>query len=436
MKSIEIIDFRCFKSLNLELKSGINLLVGDNASGKTSILRACQYALASFFSGFSDANTTLIGPCLQDFRCEYTPENYLIPKKPIQINFSFFDSDFEFQGNHYGQVFCVSKKSEKNSKQATKGFSLYKKYSHELFANYWDSEMHQRRYALPLFVSFTTEDIHSKRKVSSEKFHDNTPAHSLGYYECFNCNGFFRYWKKRLLILKETDQPSVELNVWKTAIIDALGENGCRIVKDITIRINAKKILLTLLDGRIVDVETLSDGHKRLLSIVTEIALRSAILNGDIYGDDSARKTHGTVLIDEIDMHLHPSLQARVLTSLSNAFPLIQIIATTHAPIIMSGVKNSDKNAVYKISYSQNDKSYSVSAPQTYGRDATQIIEDILEQPSRDLEIAQSLQTLFQKIDNEQIDEAEDFIQNHPELDSLPDIQRAKTMIEFYKMGE
>lgn len=68
MKNIELYNFRCFRHLAIEFSKGINLLIGDNASGKTSLLWACKYAINSFFSGFSDVYTRWSSPVRDDFR--------------------------------------------------------------------------------------------------------------------------------------------------------------------------------------------------------------------------------------------------------------------------------------------------------------------------------------------------------------------------------
>lgn len=62
MKSIVLSQFRCFENFEIEFKRGLNVLVGDNANGKTSVLRACKFALSTFFVGFSDENTRLQTP--------------------------------------------------------------------------------------------------------------------------------------------------------------------------------------------------------------------------------------------------------------------------------------------------------------------------------------------------------------------------------------
>ena len=88
IKSIHFIDFRCFQNFSMELKPGINLLIGDNASGKTSVLKGCKYILSSFFAGFSDENTRWICPEMSDFH-EQIVDGNVLSENPLQISFSF-----------------------------------------------------------------------------------------------------------------------------------------------------------------------------------------------------------------------------------------------------------------------------------------------------------------------------------------------------------
>lgn len=68
MHTLHLREFRGFDNFEIEFKPGVNLLVGDNASGKTTVLKATKYALSSFFSGFSDDNTSWQAPGNEDFR--------------------------------------------------------------------------------------------------------------------------------------------------------------------------------------------------------------------------------------------------------------------------------------------------------------------------------------------------------------------------------
>ena len=85
-------------------------------------------------------------------------------------------------------------------------------------------------------------------------------------------------------------------------------------------------------------IRLLSSGFRNLLGMVFDIAYRMAVLNPDLL-EDITEKTPGIVLIDEIDLHLHPNWQWRVIDALKNTFPKVQFIATTHSPIIIASCK-------------------------------------------------------------------------------------------------
>ena len=85
-------------------------------------------------------------------------------------------------------------------------------------------------------------------------------------------------------------------------------------------------------------IRLLSSGFRNLLGMVFDIAYRMAVLNPDLL-EDITSITPGVVLIDEIDMHLHPNWQWKVVDALKNTFPNVQFIVTTHSPIIVASCK-------------------------------------------------------------------------------------------------
>lgn len=80
-----------------------------------------------------------------------------------------------------------------------------------------------------------------------------------------------------------------------------------------------------------------SDGIVTYTEMVAEIACRCLILNG-YKGRDAVTETSGVVMIDELDLHLHPSWQKHVVADLKAAFPNIQFVATTHSPMIVQSL--------------------------------------------------------------------------------------------------
>ena len=430
MKRIRVENFRCYEDLTVNFKSGVNLLIGDNASGKTTVLQACRYVLSAFFSGYSDENTRLESPMDDDFSVRIA-DGVILPERPVRI--SFLPDAMQYAavpaGNALvrpgmgGREYVVQKNSKKNSRSLLRGLEGFRNYA-RLLVDAVDKP-------LPLFASFSTEDIHSTRRLDAARFKTYLQKASFGYYECLNGDGFFPYWLKRLLVLQEGQKNLHEIATVRTAVSEALGTEGCGIIQDMNIRPNQGKVYYIFSDGREVDAEHLSDGYRRLVNIVTDVAFRCALLNGRLYGADAAGNTYGTVLIDEIDMHLHPTLQACVLKGLRRAFPKLQFIVTSHAPMVMTSVKNDDHNVVYRLSYERGQ--YSVQESDTYGMDASTITDAVLKQTPRDREVDEQLKKLFGYIDSGSDEEAQALLKEMRNRfgDRLPELAEAEAMLNF-----
>lgn len=289
--------------MSIEFKPGINLLIGDNASGKTSVLAACKYVLSSFFSGFSTENTKWISPMSDDFM-QIESNGIISDEQPLKIHFDI-DQDIipnlheENSINNFNLNLeqTIQKNSWKNSRALVTGIRDYKYYCSVLRKSFFSYDMATKteipRMPLPLFASFSTEDIHAARKINSSPFLKYAQKRSFGYYECLEGNGLFRFWQKRLRVLAEGRVLSDEISIVRNAIIDALGPNGCNIICDMDIRPTQGCIYYKYIDGREVESNLLSDGYKRLVNIVTDIAERCAILNRPFWGPDAAKKQKG-----------------------------------------------------------------------------------------------------------------------------------------------
>lgn len=123
-----------------------------------------------------------------------------------------------------------------------------------------------------------------------------------------------------------------------------------------------------------------------------DIVFRCAIQNKAKYSEQACQYTHGTVIIDEIDKHLHPELQARILKSLHNTFPKIQFIVSTHAPLVMSSVETKEDNVVYRLEYKGGE--YSHTELVTYGLDASTIMEVYMGQVPRDFAFGKEIKAI------------------------------------------
>lgn len=418
------------------------MLIGDNSVGKTSLLHACNLVMSAFFSGYSDENTVWISADENDFR------NTGITEQPVEILFHPGEWDFNTISTPIGESYSlvrdvdlkIEKKSKKNSRNLLSGLIPLRNYARNL--KLWshivlkDKGIKQIN-PLPVYACFTTEDIHSTVKLEKNKFKTYVQKPSFGYYGCSDCRGLLECWIKRLLVLKEAQRGEEEINSVRNAIIDALGPIGCNIINDMDIRHNEGKVYFKFVDGRESESALLSDGYRRLVNIVMDIAFRCALLNKSMFGAQCYKNTHGTVIIDEIDEHLHPALQVRVLKALQDTFPKIQFIISTHAPLVMSSVEprkdenGNDINVVYKLEYI--DGEYTHKELNIYGMDASTIIETYMGQPSRDLKVNNDIKSILELIDKGDIQTArkslEELEQNIANGD--PELTRMEALISF-----
>ncbi len=124
----------------------------------------------------------------------------------------------------------------------------------------------------------------------------------------------------------------------------------------------------------------MSDGYRGTLGLFAGIAYRMAMLNPAL--GDRVLKTPGVVMIDGIDLHLHPLWQARILEDLVRIFPNVPLIVTTHSPVVVASVP---RDSICIL----DGETTSVPAKETHGRDAGDILNTVLDASSRPEEAAQ-----------------------------------------------
>ncbi|MDO9017169.1 MAG: AAA family ATPase [Deltaproteobacteria bacterium] len=175
-------------------------------------------------------------------------------------------------------------------------------------------------------------------------------------------------------------------------------------------------------DGAALFLDQLSDGERNLLALTADVARRLAIANPDLA---DALSAEAVVLIDEIELHLHPSWQRRVLGGLTRTFPRCQFIVTTHSPQVLSEVPN---DAVVVV---KDFACYRPVAP-TEGRDSNAILWEVLGVPAHPADVVAELDAIVALLDDGTIDAA------RARLDALaakvtdrdPEVQRLRKVLD------
>lgn len=172
-----------------------------------------------------------------------------------------------------------------------------------------------------------------------------------------------------------------------------------------------------------LEVRQLSEGERGVLALVLDLTRRLAQANPEL--DDPAAEAGAVVLIDEIDLHLHPKWQRQIARNLAETFPLCQFIATTHSPQVIGEVEHD------RIQIIADGQVFSPS--HSFGVDSSRVLEEIMDAPPRTQQVQDLLSRLSREIGTHRYGDA------HASLDVLiehlgendPEVTRARTLLEF-----
>ena len=178
-------------------------------------------------------------------------------------------------------------------------------------------------------------------------------------------------------------------------------------------------------DGHEAPWSELSDGYHVFIALVADIARRAVMLN-ELDGVEAPARVEGVVLIDELDLHLHPRWQRVALPRLREAFPRLQLIVSTHSPQVLSSVENRQVRRLVNWRL-QEDHVF------VEGRDTNAILREYMHTEDRDREGTRELKALHDHIDQGRREEAEEMyrklLARWGDLD--PDLIEAKVLLDL-----
>lgn len=218
------------------------------------------------------------------------------------------------------------------------------------------------------------------------------------------------------------------LNAVKEAIYKMLPElSDLRISRRPRLQMCANK------NGQTLNIEQLSDGEKCILAMLGDLARRLALANPH---SKEPLQGGGIVLIDEIELHMHPSWQRKILPLLHETFPKIQFIVTTHSPQVLGEIP-ADFN-LFLLTREESDPTKIKIDPKQPGYyDSNLILEDMMDTPSVDMHVTELEGKIFAAIEEKNYDKASSLVK---ELYALtngkdPAITRAMILIRRAKAG-
>ena len=439
LKEITIEHFRCFDSYNVEFAPQATVLFGKNGAGKSSLIAAIHKALSFIFDKnpqIKDDFTLSAGN--SQLRVEGFSRSTDMMINPGTGN-AFPFIGIHAEGDYLGQTLLWSIEAPTSTYRLAK--SKYKE-AFSLFINMTKESWH-----LPLLAYYSDgyPHIEAKRKIDKSIL----KLRNFGYYQWNLESACSKIWIERLertikswerltRVIQKNKETGDTHNAFYEAsivelrdasheihsIVDCLksfteGDNIIDIT-DISLGTYDEKLSISTRQGRTYHFRTLPAGYRRLLYIVLDIAYRGFVLNKDT-------QSSGIVIIDEIDLHLHPELEKNVLNRFLKTFPNIQFIVSTHSPLVLTNLDTENGNR--RILRMTIGESSPTDIGNIYGLDYNSGIEDIMGVGARNEEIESLLDTLafLQKNDmKEQADNIFKFI-----LEKLGgDENRVKTILE------
>lgn len=429
---LELSNFKKYESLDIPFNPCINLLVGLNGSGKTTLLEALCVALGGFFSnrefkmqryikleeirmtGF-DAET---GKIRREPKASVTAcwnQHNILWKRTINRDTKRNENKDLFWAGNYGDIFLEG--FEKNNGDRT--------------------------LVAPLIAYYSIYRLSKDNNQSKNLKYDSAMGRQNGYLRCLDEKGIkqtLSEWlgnaasrratfKLKEIEKKELDLENVEAAIKKTMI------RFLKLPNDVSLKIfpepDEDNELYIGYDEHIMPLSYYADGFRNILFLVMDLVWRASKLNPWLDMEGLKEHTHGVVLIDEIDLHLHPRWQADVLPLLKDLFPNVQFFITTHSPTVVGNFKPRENLDGLFILDDNKVRSYN---EKYFGKETNEALRDVLGASDRNIEIQRKLDKFL----NLASDNASDYQDLLEELKDIlgeydADIQKVMAIIDRNK---
>lgn len=390
---LKVQNFRCFEQAEFNFSPRFNLLVGVNGAGKTSLLRAVVAGLATAING--------LGKSTDWPHAEERNARLVLTETHGRVRYErCYPVRLDVTGEIAGSARSWWLAQEGPGNQPT--------WEHTVFfalSTAAAGVVQGTSEALPVVAFYSSERQWKMQGVSPEQAVRKQESRMDGYASwhdaALDTKGFENWVVAKSLerlelasVSSANDDAGVpdELALVNQAVANALpGAKGVRF------DIKQRRMVLDWTDKASVPFDALSDGQRALAALVADIARRMCLLNPQL-GNDVLPRTPGIVVIDELDMHLHPAWQRKVVPMLKNVFPKVQFFAASHSPQIIGELQPAEIILL---------RLEGTSHPQvSYGLDSSQVLEEIMGATARTPGVEDALTKLFATLERNELDSA------------------------------
>ena len=344
INKLRLLNFRCFKNYEIDFSDQFTLLIGDNGSGKTAVLDALKLAINPYILGL---------------------KHFLHVEYGLKADCgAISDDDKRYEFSTLGQTLIKQAKSP--TSVYLKGILNNRKIDWALTSDSdsissllepissFASELNvsDPKTVFPVICNYGTARLSAD---TLENIDTSGPdSRLIGYRYCLdplvNLKQLFRWFKTQELAALQKNETRHVLEAVRKAIVEMI-PGAKRAWWDV----DWDEILIeTEIQGKTqtIPFHLLSDGYRNMIGMVADIAYRMATLNPQLEAD-VIKQTEGIVLIDEIDLHLHPKWQREVVGRLLNTFPKVQFVASSHSPFIIQSLYGREDCLLWDLEKAQ-----------------------------------------------------------------------------------
>ena len=313
------------RELNIDPDKNVLILLGDNGFGKTTILDAIATTMAPYSAQF---------PGIADYQLsdlDVHINRHGRRSRYLTINAEFSDNGVTMTSVRYRKG---TQNPPKTNYEQLKQAAIAKKEA--ILAGEADVQ-------LPIFAYYGTGrgqfQVPERRRGFQQAF-ERWDCYKSAINPETDFKRFFGWFD-----LMEDQERRDREKLWdlgyKSPVLEAVRKALDEIVegyKNPRIETRPLRFIMDRIDEdgskHELRIEQLSEGYKIVIAMVADLAARMAEANPEM---ENPLNTNGIVLIDEVDLHLHPKWQREILIQLTKVFPNLQFIVSTHSPVIVVG---------------------------------------------------------------------------------------------------
>ncbi len=429
---LHVENFKKFAVQDLDFHPQFTLMIGENGAGKTTVLDALAVAAGIWLVEPPDSTLINSGRSIlsNDIRLEPQSKGdrlQFVEKRPVVVKAK----------GHMAEQVDISWARQIGA-GGTRTTNSEAKSALALIRRVYERDTAGEHVLCPVLAYYGAGRAWLPSNERVQKSKGNGPARRwAAFYDCFNerirfsdLNGWFS---------RETTERGNHGGRWRPGA-EAVRRAILRCVPDATdVGYSADRDQIVLsIGGEAQPLDNLSAGQRMMLAMIADLAIRAVTQNAFLLPQDELgsqddplprvfAQTPGLVLIDEIDVHLHPIWQRRIVGDLKKLFPAIQFVGTSHSPQVIGELQSEEIRLMRDGRISQPALSF--------GMDSNWVVEVIMGGSKCNAHVKARLESIFKLIGDKKLPAAQhEAMLLRGEIGNSDELQRAVSMIERIKV--